>query len=76
MAPTSPRKEVPQAYIFLIFLKKSSLWSDNAQSSSSAADTVTVHYVGTLENEKQFDSSRERYAHAPVPLSVLHTGSC
>lgn len=37
--------------------------------SPQASDTVTVHYRGTLENGKEFDSSYARKAPASFPLS-------
>ena len=39
--------------------------------SPKASDTVTVHYRGTLENGKEFDSSYARKAPASFPLSQV-----
>ncbi|MGV8897750.1 MAG: FKBP-type peptidyl-prolyl cis-trans isomerase [Burkholderiaceae bacterium] len=39
--------------------------------SPKASDTVTVHYRGTLENGKEFDSSYARKAPATFPLSQV-----
>ncbi len=42
-----------------------------AGANPQASDTVTVHYRGTLENGKEFDSSYARKAPASFPLSQV-----
>ncbi len=49
-------------------MKISKSASGSTDDTVEAGDTIEVHYVGTLENGEQFDSSRER--NKPLPFTV------